>query len=174
MVALKPMCQLAEQDVLQAVDRLLGQHQGEPDAARLRVAGSQDISEIGALSAKLVQIVDVPVFQGGSYSSSLNIALAKTALVYHMGLCFTLQYIPSIPDDEGAMATAKTATLTFRIEPDLKTLREAASREHRSIANMVEVLIRDYCKRNGIAIPEHGGLLDDDKKPAKGGRHALS
>lgn len=51
------------------------------------------------------------------------------------------------------MATSKTATLTFRIEPQLKeALREAAVREHRSIANMVEVLIRDYCEKNGINI----------------------
>lgn len=53
------------------------------------------------------------------------------------------------------MATAKTTTLTFRIEPRLKeALRTAAAREHRSIANMVEVLIRDYCGRNGIEIDE--------------------
>ena len=38
------------------------------------------------------------------------------------------------------MATAKTTTLTFRIEPALKeALRTAAEREHRSIANMVAV-----------------------------------
>jgi len=48
------------------------------------------------------------------------------------------------------MATGKTTTLTFRIEPGLKdALRMAAEREHRSIANMVEVMIRDYCGRNG-------------------------
>jgi len=52
------------------------------------------------------------------------------------------------------MATVKTATLTFRIEPDLKeALRIAADQEHRSIANMVEVLIRDHCERRGIAVP---------------------
>lgn len=52
------------------------------------------------------------------------------------------------------MTTAKTTTLTFRIEPGLKeALRTAATREHRSIANMVEVLIRDYCGQNGIKIP---------------------
>jgi len=63
------------------------------------------------------------------------------------------------------MATAKTTTLTFRIEPSLKeALREAANREHRSIANMVEVLIRDWCGRNGIAIPEQGELLEDERK----------
>lgn len=67
------------------------------------------------------------------------------------------------------MATAKTTTLTFRIEPGLKeALRAAAAREHRSIANMVEVLIRDYCGRNGIVIPEQDDLFDDDRKPAKG------
>ena len=69
------------------------------------------------------------------------------------------------------MATAKTTTLTFRIEPNLKeALRTAAAREHRSIANMVEVLIRDYCERNGIAIPEQGILVDDGQQPAKGGK----
>lgn len=52
------------------------------------------------------------------------------------------------------MATIKTATLTFRIDPDLKeALRIAADQEHRSIANMVEVLIRDHCERHGITIP---------------------
>lgn len=64
------------------------------------------------------------------------------------------------------MATAKTTTLTFRMEPGLKeALRTAANREHRSIANMVEVLIRDYCGRNGIAIPEQGALFSDDRAP---------
>lgn len=53
------------------------------------------------------------------------------------------------------MTAAKTATLTFRIEPGLKdALRTAAEQEHRSIANMVEVMIRDHCGRKGIAIPE--------------------
>ncbi len=53
------------------------------------------------------------------------------------------------------MATGKTTTLTFRIEPNLKeALRTAADRDHRSITNMVEVLIRDYCGRHGIVIRE--------------------
>ncbi len=52
------------------------------------------------------------------------------------------------------MTTSKTSTLTFRIEPELKdALRTAAAREHRSIANMVGVLIRDYCERKGISVP---------------------
>lgn len=65
------------------------------------------------------------------------------------------------------MPTAKTSTLTFRIEPRFKeALRTAASREHRSVANMVEVLIRDYCEKNGIAV-DTPDLTDNDKsRPA--------
>ena len=69
------------------------------------------------------------------------------------------------------MATAKTTTLTFRIEPNLKeALRTAAAREHRSIANMVEVLIRDYCGRTGIAIPKQGALFNGGQKATKRGK----
>ena len=65
------------------------------------------------------------------------------------------------------MATAKTTTLTFRIEPELKeALRTAAEREHRSIANMVAVLIRDYCGRNGIEIEE----VDTASSSRRGGK----
>lgn len=57
------------------------------------------------------------------------------------------------------MATTKTTTLTFRIEPELKeALRMAAVQEHRSIANMVEVMIRDHCNRTGISIAESVGV----------------
>ena len=53
------------------------------------------------------------------------------------------------------MVIVKATTLTFRIEPELKeVLRTAAQCEHPSIANMVEVLIRDYCRHNSIPIPE--------------------
>ena len=63
------------------------------------------------------------------------------------------------------MATAKTTTLTFRIEPGLKeALRSAADREHRSIANMIEVLIRDYCGRNDITIRETRPLFDEERQ----------
>ena len=63
------------------------------------------------------------------------------------------------------MATGKTTTLTFRIEPALKEgLRAASVQEHRSIANMIAVMIRDYCRRNGVEIPESGVPL---KKKAR-------
>jgi hypothetical protein len=69
---------------------------------------------------------------------------------------------------EKIMATTKTTTLTFRIEPTLKeALRTAAESDHRSIANMIEVMIREYCGRVGIAIPVSIAEADKLKKPAK-------
>ncbi len=53
------------------------------------------------------------------------------------------------------MATEKTTTLTFRIEPNIKeALCTAADRDHRSIANMVAVMIREHCARVGITIQD--------------------
>ena len=51
------------------------------------------------------------------------------------------------------MARTKISTLNLRIEPGIKqAVREAAAREHRSVANMVEVLIRRYCEDAGIPV----------------------
>ncbi|WP_230580514.1 hypothetical protein [Xenorhabdus bovienii] len=56
---------------------------------------------------------------------------------------------------ESEMATTKTATLTIRLDPGLKeALRAAAQVEHRSIANMIEVLIHEHCEKNDIAIEQ--------------------
>ncbi len=53
------------------------------------------------------------------------------------------------------MARTKVSTLNLRIDPALKAaIREAAAREHRSVANMVEVLIRQHCTQAGITIYE--------------------
>ena len=53
------------------------------------------------------------------------------------------------------MSRTKVATLNLRISPALKAaVREAASREHRSVANMVEVLIRRHCDDSGIPIED--------------------
>ncbi len=69
------------------------------------------------------------------------------------------------------MPTGKTSTLTFRIAPALKeALRTAAVREHRSIANMVEVLIWDYCGRNCVTIPDPGARDPGRKKTATASR----
>lgn len=58
------------------------------------------------------------------------------------------------------MAKTKVSTLNLRIAPGVKdAVREAAAREHRSVANMVEMLIRRHCDQAGIAIPEQSELF---------------
>ena len=57
------------------------------------------------------------------------------------------------------MPPTRTATLNLRIDPSLKeALRIAAIRDHRSIANLIEVLIRRHCEATGISIPEQQDL----------------
>lgn len=64
----------------------------------------------------------------------------------------------------GPMARNKIATLNLRIDPGLKeAVREAADLEHRSIANMVEMLIRRYCDDAGIVIPDQGELFSGNQ-----------
>ena len=62
------------------------------------------------------------------------------------------------------MVATKTATLNLRINPFLKeALRVAAMHEHRSIANMVEIMIRETCRNKGISIPDQQEFVLDDK-----------
>jgi hypothetical protein len=61
------------------------------------------------------------------------------------------------------MSPKKTTTLNLRVDPGIKeAVREAANRDHRSIANMVEMLIRKHCEEVGISIPEQHTLFQDD------------
>lgn len=49
----------------------------------------------------------------------------------------------------------KSETITVRIAPNVKEgLKSMAARERRSQANMVEVMIRDYCERHGKPVKE--------------------
>ncbi|WP_367657775.1 DUF1778 domain-containing protein [Caballeronia sp. NK8] len=47
----------------------------------------------------------------------------------------------------------KTDTLNLRVTPELKELiRLAAEREHRTIANFIEVLVRQHCVEHDVAV----------------------
>lgn len=47
----------------------------------------------------------------------------------------------------------KTETLNLRVSPELKELiRLAADREHRTLANFIEVLVRKHCDEQGIKV----------------------
>lgn len=53
------------------------------------------------------------------------------------------------------MKATKTETITVRIEPAVKAgLKEMAERERRSLANMIEVMILDYCGREGVPVAD--------------------
>lgn len=61
------------------------------------------------------------------------------------------------------MPAKKTTTLNLRVDPVIKeAVREAAILEHRSIANLIEVLIRKHCEEAGIPIPEQQPLFEED------------
>lgn len=58
------------------------------------------------------------------------------------------------------MEAEKTVGLTFRVTPKMKRMLEAAAEhERRSLTNMFEVLVEDYCQRNGIV-----GFINRDTK----------
>jgi len=62
------------------------------------------------------------------------------------------------------MAKTKISTLNLRVNPAIKdAVREAAAREHRSVANMIEVLIRRHCDEKGITIPEQSDFFPGDQ-----------
>lgn len=53
------------------------------------------------------------------------------------------------------MKATKTETITVRIEPAVKAgLKAVAKQERRSLANMIEVMIRDYCGRSAVPIED--------------------
>lgn len=60
------------------------------------------------------------------------------------------------------MTPKKTTTLNLRIDPALKeAARIAALHEHRSVANLIEQLIRRHCTAAGIDIPEQPELFEE-------------
>jgi hypothetical protein len=53
------------------------------------------------------------------------------------------------------MAVTKTEVVSVRVPPDIKfALAVAAETERRSLASMLEVMVLDYCRSKGIALPE--------------------
>lgn len=60
------------------------------------------------------------------------------------------------------MAAEKTVSVSFRVSPEFKALLEAAAlREHRSQTNMLETLLLDHCRKNGI---QAGSSANNEQK----------
>jgi len=61
------------------------------------------------------------------------------------------------------MSPRKTTTLNLRVDPAIKeAIKTAANRDHRSVANMIEMLIRKHCEQEGISIPEQHTLFGEE------------
>lgn len=68
----------------------------------------------------------------------------------------------------------KSETLNLRVSPTFKqVLKQAADREQRSMVNMLEVLLSDYCDRKGIVLPGKDHKTHPGHKGARTGRKAL-
>ena len=62
------------------------------------------------------------------------------------------------------MPATKTETMNLRVDPRVKeAARVAAKRDHRSVANLIEILIYKHCEKVGISIPEQGDIFDDPR-----------
>ncbi len=62
------------------------------------------------------------------------------------------------------MTADKTVSVSFRVTPEFKSLLElAAAHDHRSQTNLLERLLFDYCRMQGISAPVA-------RKPAMHGR----
>ncbi len=60
------------------------------------------------------------------------------------------------------MSPKKTTTLNLRVAPAIKeAVKVAANQDHRSVANMIELLIRKHCEQEGISVPEQHTLFGE-------------
>ena len=67
----------------------------------------------------------------------------------------------------------KSETLNLRVSPTFKrALKEAADHEQRSMVNMLEVLLGDYCARKGIAPPRSKTAMPPVSKPTRSSRRS--
>lgn len=84
----------------------------------------------------------------------VEVSIWRTLLDYPE-LCCKLQYNYSKKTALKIMATEKITALTFPVEPNIKeALCTAVDRDHRSLAKMVAVMIREHCAGLGIPIQD--------------------
>lgn len=66
------------------------------------------------------------------------------------------------------MPNGKTEVVSVRVEPRIKAaLQSAADKELRSLANMIEVMVLNYCKNNNISVPERETANAHGQKASK-------
>lgn len=54
----------------------------------------------------------------------------------------------------------KTVTTTIKLKPKVRAAWQAAAlREHRTLTNMLEVLLLDWCRRHKVDVPADSGPM---------------
>lgn len=72
----------------------------------------------------------------------------------HAGCLYTNATAQTLAGHTMRFTDTKSETLNLRVSPTFKqVLKEAADHEQRSMVNMLEVLLGDYCDRKGIVPP---------------------
>ena len=108
------------------------------------------------LQRAITFLADCETLRGNELRSTTEYLCGDSHWLLH-AVCVTftilLQYTEPMPK-------TKIATLNLRIDPGVKeAVREAADREHRSVANMIEMLIRRHCDVLGIIVPEQSAMF---------------
>jgi hypothetical protein len=63
------------------------------------------------------------------------------------------------------MVAEKSVSISFRVSPKFKVLLEAAAaREHRSLTNMLEILLFTYCDQQGLTEMASAAIGSDKNK----------
>ena len=72
---------------------------------------------------------------------------------------YAVQTHPSLERHPVTRAPTKTATVTLRVSPEVKRLlAKAAEADRRSLANMFEVIVMDYCERHDLRAVSPPGI----------------
>lgn len=84
-------------------------------------------------------------------TSEVILSQKQLYIVWHDAVI--IQYTPIVNHMPPGKPKIKTAVMTMRVSPKIKAAAElAAEKDHRSVANLVEVLILDRCKTLGIDV----------------------
>ena len=71
--------------------------------------------------------------------------------------CHYIRNTSNLPATWGHMTSLKTETMSMRVSPLFKAaLKQAAALERRSQANLLELLLFEYCERMGVSVQRSG------------------
>ncbi|MGS1033877.1 type II toxin -antitoxin system TacA 1-like antitoxin [Burkholderia glumae] len=99
----------------------------------------------GQLTKNVPEVQESAASEGAAQPEQTTFCIVRSAAGAQ------LRYICGTSFSGGLLMERKSDTLNLRVTPELKELiRLAAEREHRTIANFIEVLVRQHCVTHGV------------------------